>query len=67
MGVNINDKNNTHDEIKLRMSAVNRSYEGDVIIKATVKTNRREVIHYIFAFRKRVKHGPAQIETKKTY
>jgi len=51
LGVNINEKNNMHNEIKLRMCSANIeaiSYERDVLIKASIMPNEREVVHYIF-------------------
>jgi hypothetical protein len=55
LGINIKEKNNMYNEIKIRICAANRSYYAMkemfsyVLIKASVAPNEREVIYYIFA------------------
>jgi hypothetical protein len=51
LGVNINEKNNMHNEIKLRMCAANRSYYAmkEMFSSVFVAPNEREIIYHIFA------------------
>jgi len=51
LGVNINEENNMHEEIKIRLMMANKSYYGmkDVHVEVTVATNKGKIIHNLFA------------------